>query len=129
MQKNIFVFICLIALFACNKNEAPTLQTPIFETLMPSVYMSKFKSIASAQLVDVRTLSEYNMGHRSEAKSIDINSSDFDTKAVQILDKSKAVFIYCQSGNRSKIAAQRLQTLNFLIIYNLQGGYADIKDL
>lgn len=80
-------------------------------------------------MVDVRTLSEFNEGHRKEAILIDVTLADFEQQAEKQLNKSKPVFVYCRSGSRSRAAAQRLQTLKFLIIYNLNGGFTDIKDL
>lgn len=73
------------------------------------------------QLVDVRTPSEFAGGHISNALNIDINNADFDAK-IQQLDKSKPVYIYCQSGKRSSNAARRMESLGFTKIYDLKGG-------
>lgn len=73
------------------------------------------------QLVDVRTASEFNNGHIDNALNIDVNSADFNTETQQ-LDKSKPVYIYCQSGKRSSNAAKKMESLGFTKIYDLRGG-------
>jgi rhodanese-related sulfurtransferase len=135
MKKVLKSFILIGVLLlnqSCQKaEEAPeTSQTAVFETLKPSPYMTKFKSFTNtATMVDVRTLAEFNAGHRQEAVNIDVNMTDFETKAKQLLDLKKPVFVYCQSGVRSMNAANRLKGLGYLVLYNLDGGYADIKNL
>jgi rhodanese-related sulfurtransferase len=117
---------------SCQKetNVVEIPQVTILETLQPMPYMTKFKALAStATMVDVRTMSEYNAGHRKEAINIDINMMDFDTKAKQMLNIKNPVFVYCQSGVRSMNAANRLKGLGYLVLYNLEGGFADIKNL
>jgi phage shock protein E len=37
-------------------------------------------------------------------------------------DKSKPVFLYCRSGNRTSSAAAKVAKLGFGEIYDLQGG-------
>lgn len=128
-------FISAIFLFSvfvsCKKEEIiETPQAAILETLMPMPYMAKYRSLESkAKMVDVRTMSEYNAGHRKEAILIDVNMADFDQKAKEQLDLNKPVFVYCLSGARSQNAANRLQKLGFTVLYNLSGGYPDIKNL
>ena len=74
------------------------------------------------QLVDVRTSREFNAGHIKGAKNFDFfNPSQFK-KGVATLDKSKPVYLYCQSGNRSRKAANRLLTMGFNQIIDLAGG-------
>ena len=72
------------------------------------------------QLVDVRTADEYNSGHIVGAENMDVNQSDFDSR-VATLDKHRPVALYCRSGRRSKIAAERVATHGFTVI-ELDGG-------
>lgn len=73
------------------------------------------------QLVDVRTEGEFENGHIDNALNINVSSNDFDQK-IQQLDKSKPVYIYCQSGKRSSNAAKKMEALGFTAIYDLKGG-------
>ena len=38
------------------------------------------------------------------------------------LDKSKELYIYCRSGNRSGKAAKKLGKMGFAKVYDLEGG-------
>lgn len=72
------------------------------------------------QLVDVRSFSEYNSGHLNKAINIDVNCKDFDNR-IEKLNKKKPVAVYCRSGRRSKIAAQKLSSKGFKV-YELDKG-------
>ena len=72
------------------------------------------------QLVDVRTAGEYAEGHIRNAVNIDVNSSDFAEK-IALLDKDRTVAIYCRSGRRSKVAADKAVELGFKVV-ELDGG-------
>lgn len=73
------------------------------------------------QLIDVRTLGEFNSGHIKNAKNIDIFSSEFISE-VNKFETEKPIFLYCGSGIRSKKASKKLATLGFKEIYDLKGG-------
>jgi len=108
MKKIIFLFSILMTLtVACSKEEE-TLKD-IKET--PEQLVQQF-STGEAYLIDVRTPNEYQEGHLKYATNIDFKSSEFKTE-INKLDKSKPVYLYCKSGNRSKKATDTLQTLGF----------------
>jgi len=73
------------------------------------------------QVVDVRTAEEYKSGHIEDAVNIDVNSESFATEA-DVLDKDKPVLVYCRSGKRSMMAAEKLREMGFTKIVNLEGG-------
>lgn len=79
------------------------------------------------QLVDVRTPDEWKKGIIKNALKIDITSDNFEAKAIEKLDKSKPVYLYCRSGIRSLIAGEILYKQGF-IVYNLESGYNDWKN-
>ncbi len=74
------------------------------------------------QLVDVRTLEEFNAGTIDGAIQIDVSSSNFLEKAQKELDSSKPVALFCRSGARSMHAARLLANKGFPVVYNLKGG-------
>lgn len=78
------------------------------------------------QLVDVRTEKEYNEGHIPGAIYIDIKLADFTEKAMELLDKSKPVAVYCKGGVRSRRAAEKLLFRGFNV-YNLDTGFDQWK--
>jgi rhodanese-related sulfurtransferase len=67
------------------------------------------------QLVDVRTVKEYSEGHIPGAMNIDVNAPDFEEK-IKALDKKENVAIYCRSGRRSKMAANKLAAAGYKVI-------------
>ena len=83
-----------------------------------SVGIDEFKteiSKSDVQLVDVRTAQEYSEGHIPGAMNIDVNAPDFEEK-IKVLDKKENVAIYCRSGRRSKMAANKLTAAGFKVI-------------
>ena len=59
------------------------------------------------QLVDARTPEEFSEGHIPGAVNMDVKSENFDIQIAQ-LDSSRPVAVYCRSGRRSKLAAERM---------------------
>lgn len=73
------------------------------------------------QLIDVRTPSEFNKGHITNATNIDFFDKNFKQKLSK-LNNQKAIYIYCASGNRSGKTTRILKELGFNKIYDLDGG-------
>ena len=72
------------------------------------------------QIVDVRTAAEFADGHIPGAVNIDVNSPDF-AQQIAKLNTSKTVALYCRSGRRSKIAAEKVTTAGYKVV-ELDGG-------
>ena len=74
----------------------------------------------SVTLLDTRTEAEYSRGH---AEGFDINIPvDRLRERLEEIDKTKPVYVMCQSGLRSYIAC-RILTQNGFNCYNFAGGY------
>ena len=73
----------------------------------------------SVNLVDVRTVREYDAGHIEGFINIPL---DDVRDRMEELDKSKPTYVNCQSAMRSYIAC-RILTQNGFDCYNLSGGY------
>ncbi len=91
--------------------------------VLPKEEFAKEIRTGKVQLIDVRTAREFNAGHIKGAKNLDFFSPNQFRKGMEILNKNKPVYLYCQSGNRSKKAASRLLTMGFEKIVDLAGGY------
>ena len=52
------------------------------------------------------------------------NEESFD-RSFEKLDKSKPVYLYCRSGNRSKKSDDILIELGFSKVYDLKGGFIE----
>lgn len=81
----------------------------------------EYMSTGNAQILDVRTLGEYNQGHIPGAKLADVTAGNFE-KHLADLDKNKPVLVYCRSGNRSVTASRILQKEGFTQVVNLKRG-------
>ena len=73
------------------------------------------------QLIDVRTPQEFAEGHLDGAVMIDYFDDEFMNKMSK-LDKSKDLYIYCRSGNRSGKASRKLESMGFPKVFDLKGG-------
>ena len=103
----LFTFLVLTMLLSCQA-----------QSEFRSVNIDEFKteiSKSDVQLVDVRTVQEYSEGHIPGAMNIDVNALDFEEK-IKALDKKENVAIYCRSGRRSKMAANKLTAAGFKVI-------------
>ena len=78
----------------------------------------------NVQLVDVRTAREFRSGHIKGAKNIDFFSLGSFNASFEKMDRDKAIYLYCQSGNRSQKAAKRLVKMGFETVIDLSGGYS-----
>ena len=105
--KYLLTVFALVLFMSCNA-----------QSEFKSVGVEEFKaemSKSGVQLVDVRTAQEYSEGHIPRAINIDVNASDFEEK-IKALDKKENVAIYCRSGRRSKMAANKLTAAGFKVI-------------
>ena len=122
-NKILGVFIITIGFISCaqNKTEDKVLGN---ETVIELDAQSFFNEIQgeNIQLVDVRTLGEFNSGHIQNALLIDFYNPEFYNEMNDTLDKEKPVYVYCRSGNRSGKAAKELEKLGFSKIIDLDGG-------
>ena len=72
---------------------------------MPELSPAEAKELidGGAQLVDVRTAEEFDAGHLPRARHVPLDA--LDGSAASDLDRTRAVVLYCRSGDRSGMAA------------------------
>ena len=88
---------------------------------------AKFKSLiesGNGLLIDVRTPEEYSEGHIDGSVNIDFKSADFEA-ALDTLDKSAPVYVYCHAGGRSGQTKDLMLEKGFAEVYNLLGGFGE----
>jgi thioredoxin len=117
MKLKTFLYPLFTLIFAACSGQTSKNSTKI----EAKAFSEKLAATPNAQLIDVRTPSEFATDHLDNAKNINWMGTDFTSK-VATLDKSKPVFVYCKSGGRSESAAEKLEQLGFTTIYELQGG-------
>ena len=69
----------------------------------------------NAILIDVRTSEEYREKHIDEA--INIPLYEIDNLKNEIIDKDKAILLYCKTGKRSKAAKEMLMQNGYRNVY------------
>lgn len=78
----------------------------------------------SIQIIDVRTLNEYQNGHIKGVENIALNTLETQLDKIS---KNAPVIIHCQSGTRAAIAYSILLKNGFDNILNYSGGINDWK--
>ena len=71
-------------------------------------------------IVDVRTFEEFAEGHIPDAVCIPVESIQ-NIPPKELGDKKQTVLVYCRSGRRSKIAAQKLAEMGYENILEFGG--------
>lgn len=75
-----------------------------------------------ALVIDVRSSSEFNSGHLTNA--INIPLDEVSTGVPQrVKDRSQVLLLHCQSGMRSGVAQKKLISLGYTNTFNL-GSYS-----
>lgn len=68
-------------------------------------------------IIDVRSYDEYAKEHIENSINVPLNHiEDID------LDKDATIIVYCLSGVRSKEASERLISMGYSNVYNIDGG-------
>lgn len=83
------------------------------------VLAKKEKHVA---VIDVRTSAEHRAIRIADVRSTPLDEIE---RHAQELRKYDAVYIHCQSGNRSSQACQRLEALGLANMINVQGGIGE----
>jgi thioredoxin 1 len=114
MRNVLYSFLVIGLLFSCGPKEGQ-------QDLSASEFQKAMSAESDAQILDVRTIDEFQNGHIEGAINADVNSAAFQQIASD-LNKDKTVFVYCLSGARSASAAGMLKEMGFKSIVNLTGG-------
>lgn len=88
---------------------------------IPNISISDLiKNNYNGQIIDIRSIQNYNNNHIPGAKNIDEDL--LLTKPHKYLDKFQVYYIYCQKGVRSIKVCNQLLKLGYKVI-NINGGY------
>lgn len=128
-MKSITLTLLLSFLFiSCTpKAQTATSTTNKVEVIANSVEVidaTSFKQQIEAktvQLIDIRTPDEFNQAHIEGSINYNYYQRTFMSQ-MSTLDKSKPIYIYCRSGNRTGSASRKLKAAGFTKIYDLKGG-------
>jgi rhodanese-related sulfurtransferase len=84
-----------------------------YELVSYDIYKNKISS-KDALVFDVRTTEEFNLGHIKGSINIDFYDEKLFVKFFEKINKTKPIYIYCRSGNRSKKSLKYLKKLDLL---------------
>lgn len=117
------VYYITLLLSSPSPNPTPTpTQTPP-STFYVNVTVTQAKSLIdlnpSLVILDVRTKSEYYVGHLINAKLIPHTELE---DRLDELNKTDEILVYCRTDRRSNIAAQILVDYGFQHVCNMLGG-------
>lgn len=118
-MKNIYLYFTIligIGYFLNKKSYIKLLKTNIAKEMILS---NKFSHI-----LDVRSVEEFTIGHYPN--SINIPFDTINEYTIGNLNKLKPILIYCRSGRRAKIAADKLVTFGFRKIYYINDTYKSL---
>jgi phage shock protein E len=76
-------------------------------------------------IIDVRTKTEYNIGHYPRAKNIPI--SEFSERKFNKFNKNQGILVYCNTGQRARRAAELLENYGFTKVYYIDGLYSSLN--
>ena len=81
--------------------------------------ITEFRADSGAVLLDVRTPQEYWNGHIPDSKNIPLQTIDKVASVAE--NKDTVLYVYCQSGARSRQAAGMLQHMGYTNVKNIGG--------
>lgn len=117
----LFLMLCLLLTNCSQPSEKQ------IEVITPQQVYDAVNNDNSLQLIDVRTVKEFQVGHLKTAQNICVTDKDFEARAQQ-LDKNRPVYVYCKKGGRSADAAKKLAAMGFIKVYDMQGGILNWAD-
>lgn len=102
-MKKLLLIIMLFMVVGCSNNSSTT-------------NLDKILKEGNYIIVDVRSKYEYRNQHVENAINIPHDKIDENID----IDKDKVILVYCRSGNRSKLAYDKLKNLGYEV-YDLGG--------
>jgi rhodanese-related sulfurtransferase len=81
----------------------------------------------NVHLIDVREDNEWQAGHAAGAEHLGKGIIERDIEE-KVPDKTTELILYCGGGYRSALAADVLQTMGYMNIFSMAGGWKAWKD-
>ena len=95
------------------------------ETITAAAFIA-LRQAKDLQILDVRSKSEWDKGHLSDAKRVLLGKILEDPLP---FNRDESLYVHCQSGVRSAVAIGALEERGFKKIINILGGYTAIEKL
>ena len=120
-MKTAFLFVFFLGISVAGAGIALAQQV-----LSPMAFTDSISNPA-ALVLDVRSPKEFKQGSVARAVNIDWNDAKRFKESAVKLDRSRTVYIFCQSGIRSAKAAAYLRKQGFTV-FELDGGMQQMKN-
>ena len=121
-KKLILIFLSILTLTSCTSSGSSAIQNVNADEFL------KYVSSSNVTIIDVRTEEEFNQGHVRGAVNLSVESGQFEAE-LSSLDKSAQYALYCRSGRRATIAAEKMADAGFTYIVNLSsGGFVELAN-
>lgn len=119
LKLSLLIFISVLNINCNNKQKANSNeQLGKIKQVTPIEFKEQSKN---QTMIDIRTPQEFAQGHIEGAININYFDKSF-LEQVSKFDKTKPIYMYCRSGNRTSSASKKMQDLGFEEIIDLQGG-------
>lgn len=115
IKKILLLFVLSLFLGACSATTASA-----YSKITPQKAKEMLDKDPAIVLIDVRTQSEYDEGHITNAILLP-NETIGTVQPTQLPDKTATILVYCRSGNRSKQAADKLIKMGYQHVYDFGG--------
>jgi len=76
-------------------------------------------------IIDVRTNIEYKLGHYQGAINIPVNNINGNT--TKNINKDSNILVYCNTGQRARVASEKLNKLGFNKVVYIPGTYITLN--
>jgi thioredoxin 1 len=120
-MKNLLILLSILVAIPLSAQKKGRL-----EKLDPKVFQVKTVHLKGT-LLDVRNPDEFKAEHLKGAKNVDWDNKSFKETAKK-LPRYEPVFVYCQGGYRSNLAAEWLLEEGFSTVIVLDNGIDAWKD-
>lgn len=107
-----YFFVVILPIFLCSC-------TKQFEYISVEEFNNFYDN--EFELIDVRTVEEFQSGHILGAINIDFLSSDL-LDEINEIDTNSNLIIYCRTDNRSRKSAKILADNKYKNVYVIKGG-------
>jgi len=118
MNKKILIITLLLFLTACTVNRETEIT---YQTISAEEAIKAMEDDDYIILIDVRTPEEREERYIPGSILIPFDQLE-EIITLAVTDLRTRIFIYCRSGNRSRMASQLLINLGYRYVYNIEEG-------
>jgi len=116
-MKKILCLLLILMLCGCGNESIKNNEVSVMDINTETVYSEVDNK--DVYIIDVREDYEYESGHIRNSYNIPMSGLTEISEVVSSLDSK--IIVYCQSGNRSGMAAKKLIEMGYTNVYDMGG--------